>query len=131
MGLADDVLQALRQACASQADIAKTYWLRQSEDDVAKTRWLERQFSFGRALYVVDGRARLRPGIIQDTAQDTAQDTFEFEGMSFNKPVSLYLANKALEQLHEQWANGVGSEIKTHKEQTMNLTQKASAFLAT
>ena len=28
----------------------------------------------------------------------------------------------------EQWANGVGSEIKTHKEQTMNLTQKASAF---
>ena len=32
------------------------------------------------------------------------------------------------EQLHEQWANGVGSEIKTHKEQTMNLTQKASAF---
>lgn len=40
------------------------------------------------------------------------------------------------EQLHEQWANGVGSGIKkcwdesqqTHKEQTMNLTQKASAF---
>ena len=32
------------------------------------------------------------------------------------------------EQLHEQWANGVGSETKTHKEQTMNLTQKASAF---
>lgn len=32
------------------------------------------------------------------------------------------------EQLHEQWANDVGSEIKTHKEQTMNLTQKASAF---
>lgn len=32
------------------------------------------------------------------------------------------------EQLHEQWANGVGSEIKTNKEQTMNLTQKASAF---
>lgn len=32
------------------------------------------------------------------------------------------------EQLHEQWANGVSSEIKTHKEQTMNLTQKASAF---
>ena len=32
------------------------------------------------------------------------------------------------EQLHEQWANGVGSEIKNHKEQTMNLTQKASAF---
>lgn len=32
------------------------------------------------------------------------------------------------EQLHEQWTNGLGSEIKTHKEQTMNLTQKASAF---
>ena len=40
------------------------------------------------------------------------------------------------EQLHEKWANGVGSGIKkcwdesqqTHKEQTMNLTQKASAF---
>ena len=32
------------------------------------------------------------------------------------------------EQLHKQWANSVGSEIKTHKEQTMNLTQKASAF---
>ena len=32
------------------------------------------------------------------------------------------------EQLHEQWANDVGSEIKTNKEQTMNLTQKASAF---
>ena len=28
----------------------------------------------------------------------------------------------------EQRANSVGSEIKTHKEQTMNLTQKASAF---
>lgn len=28
----------------------------------------------------------------------------------------------------EQWANGVGAEIKTNKEQTMNLTQKASAF---
>lgn len=32
------------------------------------------------------------------------------------------------EQLHKQWANSVGSGIKTHKEQTMNLTQKASAF---
>ena len=40
------------------------------------------------------------------------------------------------EQLHKQWANGVGSGIKKcwdesqqlHKEQTMNLTQKASAF---
>ena len=32
------------------------------------------------------------------------------------------------EQLHEKWANDVGSGIKTHKEQTMNLTQKASAF---
>ena len=32
------------------------------------------------------------------------------------------------EQLHEKWANSVDSEIKTHKEQTMNLTQKASAF---
>lgn len=118
--------------------------------------------------------ARLRPG----TVQDMAQDTFEFEGVSFNKSVSLYLADKAIrreaknkprrnpthddhldaaallaprriacpeelamgygasektakelgKQLHEKWANGVGSEIKTHKEQTMNLTQKASAF---
>ena len=35
---------------------------------------------------------------------------------------------KELAELHEKWANSVGSEIKTHKEQTMNLTQKASAF---
>lgn len=31
-------------------------------------------------------------------------------------------------ELHEKWANDVGSRIKTNKEQTMNLTQKASAF---
>lgn len=37
-------------------------------------------------------------------------------------------AKELSEQLHKQWANSVGSEIKTHKEQTMNLTQKASAF---
>ena len=35
---------------------------------------------------------------------------------------------RTTKELGEQWANDVGSEIKTHKEQTMNLTQKASAF---
>lgn len=162
VGRADDVLQALMQAYAKtprETEEKPRKWLRQSDTDVVETYWLERQFSFGRALYVVDGRARLRPG----TVQDMARDTFEFEGEIFNKSNTLYMADKALEeknkshddhldaaallaprktakelgeQLHEQWANGVGSEIKKcwdesqrlHKEQTMNLTQKASAF---
>lgn len=175
VGRADDVLQALMQAYAKtprETEEKPRKWLRQSDTDVVETYWLEQQFSFGRALYVVDGRARLRPG----TVQDMARDTFEFEGEIFNKSNTLYMADKALEeknkprrnpthddhldaaallaprklacpkelamgygaskktakelgeQLHEQWANGVGSEIKTHKEQTMNLTQKASAF---
>lgn len=163
VGLADDVLQALMHAYAKtprETEKRPRKWLQQSDTDVIQTYWLEQQFSFGRAMYVVDGKARLRPG----TVQDMAQDTFEFEGVSFNKSVSLYLADKAIrreaknkhddhldaaallaprktakelgEQLHEQWANGVGSEIKkcwdesqqNHKEQTMNLTQKASAF---
>ena len=172
-GRAENILHELTRAYASQADIAKTYRLRQSEDDVAKTYWLEQQFSFGGAIYVVDGKARLRPG----TVQDMARDTFSFKGETFNKSFTLHAAEKAIEsemknkpcrnpthddhldaaallaprkvtcpeelamsygasektakelaELHEKWANGVGSGIKTHKEQTMNLTQKASAF---
>lgn len=178
VGLADDVLQALMHAYAKtprETENRPRKWLQQSDTDVVETYWLERQFSFGRALYVVDGRACLLPG----TVQDMARDTFEFEGKIFNKSNTLYMADKALEeknkphddhldaaallaprriacpeelamgygasektakelgeQLHEKWANGVGSEIKKcwvksqqlHKEQTMNLTQKASAF---
>lgn len=185
VGLADDVLQALMHAYTKtprETEKKPHRWLQQSETDIAETYWLEQKFSFGGAMYVVDGKARLRPG----TVQDMAQDTFEFEGVSFNKSVSLYLADKAIrreaknkpcrnpthddhldaaallaprriacpeelamgygasektakelgEQLREKWANGVGSGIKKcwdesqqlHKEQTMNLTQKASAF---
>lgn len=188
VGNADNVLQALMHAYAKtprETEAKPRKWLQQSETDVIKTYWLERQFSFGGAVYVVDGKARLRPG----TVQDVVQDTFDFEGQTFNKSDALYRADKALErkhddhldaaallaprritcpeelamgygasektakelgeQLHKQWANGVGSGIKkcwdesqqlhahilekeavakTHKEQTMNLTQKASAF---
>lgn len=175
VGNADNVLQALMHAYAKtprETEKKPNRWLQQSQEDIVKTYWLGQQFSFGRAMYVVDGKARLRPG----TVQDMAQDTFEFEGVSFNKSVSLYLADKAirreaknkpcrnpthddhldaallaprkvtcpeelamgygasektakeLAELHEKRANDVGSRIKTHKEQTMNLTQKASAF---
>ena len=167
VGLADDVLQALMHAYAKtprETEKKPRKWLQQSETDVIETYWLEQQFFFGGAMYVVDGKARLRPG----TVQDMAQDSFDFKGATFNKSATLYMADKALErkhddrldaaallaprriacpeelamgygasektakelgeQLHEQWANGVGSEIKNHKEQTMNLTQKASAF---
>lgn len=184
VGNAEGVLQTLMQAYAKtprETEKKPHRWLQQSERDVVKTYWLEQQFFFGGAMYVVDGKARLRPG----TVQDMAQDSFDFKGATFNKSATLYMADKALEreaknkpcrnathddhldaallaprritcpeelamgygasektakelgeQLHEQWANGVGSEIKKcwdesqqlHKEQTMNLTQKASAF---
>ena len=161
VGLADDVLQALMHAYAKtprETEEKPRKWLQQSDTDVIQTYWLEQQFSFGRAMYVVDGKARLRPG----TVQDIAQDTFEFEGVSFNKSVSLYLADKAIRRkaknkhddhldaaallaprriaCPEELAMGYGASEKTakelgkqlnaknHKEQTMNLTQKASAF---
>lgn len=109
VGLADDVLQALMHAYAKtprETENRPRKWLQQSETDIAETYWLGQKFSFGGAMYVVDGKARLRPG--------TVQDPFEFEGKIFNKSNTLYMADKALE--------------KNHKEQTMNLTQKASAF---
>ena len=121
-GHAENILHELTRAYASQADIAKTYRLRQSEDDVAKTYWLEQQFSFGGAIYVVDGKARLRPG----TVQDMARDTFSFKGETFNKSFTLRAAEKAIES--EMKNKQRRKTAKTHKEQTMNLTQKASAF---
>ena len=121
-GHAENILHELTRAYASQADIAKTYRLRQSEDDVAKTYWLEQQFSFGGAIYVVDGKARLRPG----TIQDMARDTFSFKGETFNKSFTLRAAEKAIES--EMKNKQRRKTAKTHKEQTMNLTQKASAF---
>lgn len=121
-GRAENILHELTRAYASQADIAKTYRLRQSEDDVAKTYWLEQQFSFGGAIYVVDGKARLRPG----TVQDMARDTFSFKGETFNKSFTLHAAEKAIES--EMKNKQRRNAAKTHKEQTMNLTQKASAF---
>lgn len=160
VGLADNVLQALMHAYAKtprETENRLRKWLQQSDTDVVETYWLERQFSFGRALYVVDGRACLLPG----TVQDMARDTFEFEGKIFNKSNTLYMADKALEEKNkphddhldaaallaprriacpEELAMGYGASEKTakeldkqlnaknHKEQTMNLTQKASAF---
>lgn len=160
VGLADDVLQALMHAYAKtprETENRPRKWLQQSDTDVVETYWLERQFSFGRALYVVDGRACLLPG----TVQDMARDTFEFEGKIFNKSNTLYMADKAIEEKNkphddhldaaallaprriacpEELAMGYGASEKTakelgkqlnaknHKEQTMNLTQKASAF---
>ncbi len=129
-GRAENILHELTRAYASQADIAKTYRLRQSEDDVAKTYWLEQQFSFGGAIYVVDGKARLQPG----TVQDMARDTFSFKGETFNKSFTLHAAEKAIESemKNKQRRNAAllapRKTAKTHKEQTMNLTQKASAF---
>jgi hypothetical protein len=133
-GRAENILHELTRAYASQADIAKTYRLRQSEDDVAKTYWLEQQFSFGGAIYVVDGKAHLRPG----TVQDMARDTFSFKGETFNKSFTLHAAEKAIESemKNKQRRNAANDDnldaprktAKTNKEQTMNLTQKASAF---
>lgn len=154
VGRADDVLQALMQAYAKtlrEMEEKPRKWLRQNDTDVVETYWLERQFFFGGAMYVVDGKARLRP----ETVQDMAQDSFDFKGATFNKSATLYKANKALEeknkphddhldaaallaprktakelgeQLHEQWDESQQLNAKNHKEQTMNLTQKASAF---
>ena len=50
------------------------------------------------------------------------------EELAMSYGASEKTAKELGEQLHKQWANDVGSEIKTNKEQTMNLTQKASAF---
>lgn len=163
VGLADDVLQALMHAYAKtprETEKRPRKWLQQSETDVIQTYWLEQQFFFGGAMYVVDGKARLRPG----TVQDMAQDSFDFKGATFNKSATLYMADKALEakskphddhldaaallaprktakelgeQLHEKWGESQQlhahilekeAVAKTHKEQTTNLTQKASAF---
>ena len=159
-GRAENVLQALMQAYAKtprETENRPRKWLQQSDTDVVETYWLERQFFFGGAMYVVDGKARLRP----ETVQDMAQDSFDFKGATFNKSATLYKANKALEEKNkphddhldaaallaprriacpEELAMGYGASEKTakelskqlnaknHKEQTMNLTQKASAF---
>lgn len=159
VGLADDVLQALMHAYAKtprETENRPRKWLQQSDTDVVETYWLEQKLSFGGAMYVVDGKAHLLPG----TVQDMARDTFEFEGKIFNKSNALYMADKALEEKNkphddhldaallaprriacpEELAMGYGASEKTakelgkqlnaknHKEQTMNLTQKASAF---
>lgn len=127
VGRADEVLQALMQAYAKtprETEEKPRKWLRQSDTDVVETYWLERQFFFGGAMYVVDGKARLRP----ETVQDMTQDSFDFKGATFNKSATLYKANKALERKHDDHLNAPRKTAKTHKEQTMNLTQKASAF---